>query len=224
MKLTADERFLFQEKTVSVFLFIYRREVTYISEVSANIESTFAHTNKIVKRLENIGFLSSVFEGRSRFLKLTPKGYAFAQKLSEAFDVCQSDELFSYPEGYEPARRVETADSGIYAETSLSQEINEQLSVPDPKTASKIKIPEGPLSTADRIKFFGLRIKEVYDELIEINADKTTFLRRLGPFDRELKIIGSEIEKSDPTDESAAELQAAYRAAEMQYSFYLGKE
>ncbi|MDR2945020.1 MAG: hypothetical protein LBU81_08110 [Methanosarcinales archaeon] len=97
MKLTVDEKFLFQEKTVSSFLFIYRKEVTYISEVSVNIESTFAHTNKIVKRLESLGFLSSVFEGRNRFLKLTPKGYAFAQKLSEAVEISLSDEIFSYP-------------------------------------------------------------------------------------------------------------------------------
>lgn len=223
MKLTADERFLFQEKTVSAFLFIYRKEVTYISEVSGNIESTFAHTNKIVKRLESLGFLSSVFEGRSRFLKLTPKGYAFAQKLSEAFEVCRSGQIFVYPEGYEPVRRKEPTDSGISADISFSQE-TEQPSVSEKKTFSQIKIPDGPLSTADRIKLFGLRIKEVYDELVENEADKTTFLRRLGPFDRELKIIGAEIEKSDPSDESAAELQAAYRAAEMQYSFYLGKE
>ncbi len=221
MKFTADEKFLFQEKTVSAFLFIYRKEVTYISEVSANIESTFAHTNKIVKRLENIGFLSSVFEGRSRFLKLTPKGYAFAQKLSEAFEVCRSDELFNYPEGYNPVRQIQ---SDVSADAVFSLEINEESAVSEKKTLSKIKIPDGPLSTADRIKLFSLRIKEVYDELVETDADKTTFLRRLGPFDRELKIIGTEIEKHDADDSSAAELTASYRAAEMQYFFYLGKE
>lgn len=237
MKFNADEKFLFQEKTVSAFLFIYQKEVTYISEVAANIESTFAHTNKIIKRLESIGFLSSVFEGRSRFLKLTPKGYAFAQKLSEAFEVCQSGDVFNYPEGYEPTRKIETAEFDTEADASFLTERIEQSgsaaksdaksnikSDSKEKSGSKIKIPDGPLSTADRIKLFGLRIKEVYDELIENESDKTTFLRRLGPFDRELKLIGSEIEKLDSEDESVAELQAAYRAAEMQYSFYLGKE
>ncbi|WNY28368.1 hypothetical protein MmiEs2_05530 [Methanimicrococcus stummii] len=228
MKLTADEKFLFQEKTVSALLFIYRIEVTYISEVSENIESNFAHTNKIIKRLESMGFLSSVFEGRSRFLKLTPKGYAFAQKLSAAFEVCKSDETFEFPEGYVPERKIQTADEDFT--DSLSASALSGNSAPvfenkfvNPKPKSKSNLSGAPLSIMDRIKVFGLKIKEIYDELIEADADKDLFQKRFGEFDRELKIIGAEIEKLGSDDESKKELLAAYRAAEMQYSFYLEK-
>lgn len=223
MRLKEDEIFLFQEKTVLTLLFIYHREVTYISEVSSNIESTFSHTNKIVKRLENLELLTSVFEGRSRFLQLTPQGYFFAQKLAEAVNICRSDESFVYPEGYVPARSNEkiSVDSVSFV-SSDTMNLN-SFENPDSIESVSSKLPE-MLTLSDRIQFFSARIKEVYDELIETEADKEAILKRFGPFDRELKIIGRELEKINQDDESAAEMAAAYRAVEMQYLFYLGKE
>lgn len=145
MKLTGDEKFLFQEKTVLALLFIYQKEVTYISEVSSNIESTFSHTNKIVKRLENLELLTSVFEGRSCFLKLTPQGYLFAQKLAEAVSICRSDEVFIYPESYVPAQSNGSAiqnDSVFSDNQTDSLEINsfentENFSKLQPRVSNK---------------------------------------------------------------------------------------
>lgn len=244
MRLKEDEKFLFQEKTVLTLLFIYHKEVTYISEVSSNIESTFSHTNKIVKRLENLELLSSVFEGRSRFLQLTPQGYFFAQKLAEAVNIYRSDASFIYPEGYVPTRPKDKINAtGSFSsipsdlinpvdgfENSVNSNNSNNSDNPNNsdksysiESVSSAKPPE-ILTLSDRIQFFGARIKEVYDELIEAGADKESILRRLGPFDRELKIIGRELKKISKDDDSAAEMAAAYRAAEMQYLFYLGKE
>ena len=241
MTFDTNEKFLFQEKTSAALIFIYRKEVTYISEVSSNIASTFSHTNKIIKRLEEIGLLSSVFEGRSRFLQLTPQGYFLAKSLSDALDTFRSSDEFAFPEGYLPTRRDEaeptsavpashdffnykapdssafTSYSPSFSSASVSSDISKvPAAVPAAKTASSILF--------DRLRFFGTRIKEIYDELIDAAADPDLILQKLGPFDRELKMIYREIENLNSDEESLPDLTAAYRAAEMQYSFYLGKK
>ena len=241
----SDEKFLFQEKTSSALIFIYRKEVTYISEVSSNIDSTFSHTNKIVKRLEEIGLLSSVFEGRSRFLQLTPRGYFLAKSLSEALETFRSSDEFIFPEGYLPTRKEEPAvqsntvseffnyetltpfvspsGSDSSSSSSPSSSSSSLFSSSEEKTnASAVKTASSVLF--DRLQFFCFRIKEIYSGLEDSNADEELILQKLGPYDRELKLISRGIEKLDADDASRPELAAAYRAAEMQYSFYLGKK
>jgi len=224
MKFNDDEKFLFQEKTSSALVFIYRKEVTYISEVASNIDSTFSHTNKIIKKLSEIGLLSSVFEGRSRFLQLTPRGYYFAKNLSEAVEIFNSDEEFEFPDGYIPTRQEE-----ILPETSENQD---SVFMPAPSVPSASSAPSStsaspdmnsPVTLAGQIQLFSIRIKEIYENLTESGAHDEILLRNLGPYDRELKIIAREIEKLDPANETTADVMSAYRAAKMQYSFYLGK-
>ena len=248
----SDEKFLFQEKTSSALIFIYRKEVTYISEVSSNIDSTFSHTNKIVKRLEEIGLLSSVFEGRSRFLQLTPRGYFLAKSLSEALETFRSSDEFIFPEGYLPTRKEEPAVqsntvseffnyetltpfvSPFGSDSSSSSSSSSPSSSPSSSSSSlfsssKEKTNASAVKTAssvlfDRLQFFCFRIKEIYSGLEDSNADEELILQKLGPYDRELKLISRGIEKLDADDAFRPELAAAYRAAEMQYSFYLGKK
>ena len=236
MKFNDDEKFLFQEKTSSALVFIYRKEVTYISEVALSIDSTFSHTNKIIKRLSEIGLLSSVFEGRSRFLQLTPRGYYFAKNISEAVDILNSEEEFEFPEGYSPTRQeealLETAvnhDSAFMqasadsSDPSTSSAPSASLTPSAAATPSAFPDMNSPVTLAGRIQLFSIRIKEIYENLTESGANDEILLRNLGPYDRELKIIAREIEKLDPADETTGDVMSAYRAAKMQYSFYLGK-
>lgn len=218
MKFNDDEKFLFQEKTSSALVFIYRKEVTYISEVSSNIDSTFSHTNKIIKRLQEIGLLSSVFEGRSRFLKLTPRGYNFAKNLFNAVEVLRSDEEFEFPEGYIPMRQTEDLPESLDDHELPFVPAKSVSSVPPVSSE-----PSSPVTLAGRIQLFSIRIKEIYESLAESGAYDEALFRNLGPYDRELKMVAREIEKLDPADETTADVMSAYRAAEMQYSFYLGK-
>ncbi|MCL2141698.1 MAG: hypothetical protein FWH46_02300 [Methanimicrococcus sp.] len=221
MKLSDSEKFLIHEKTFLALLFIYQKEVTYISEVSANIDSTFSHTNKIIKRLEELGYISSVFEGRTRFLQLTPHGYYYAKYLESAFETCRSEEIFEFPEGYVPTRKEEENENN----GDQSAQSTSSIHFENKSDSGFEKSP--PIEThtlAGRIQLFCLRIQEIYEEQTEAGADTKTLLQKLGPYDRELKMIGREIEKLDPSDPSAFVLTSAYRAAEMQYKFYLGKE
>jgi len=239
MKFNDDEKFLFQEKTSSALVFIYRKEVTYISEVASSIDSTFSHTNKIIKRLSEIGLLSSVFEGRSRFLQLTPRGYYFAKNLSEAVEIFNSEEEFEFPEGYIPTRKEEvlqvTAENhdSAFVQAPLDSSVPSDSFVPSassalfashaPASPPAFSDMNSPVALAGRIQLFSIRIKEIYDNLTESGANDEILLRNLGPYDRELKIIAREIEKLDPADETTGDVISAYRAAKMQYSFYLGK-
>ncbi|MDV0447537.1 hypothetical protein MsAg5_14370 [Methanosarcinaceae archaeon Ag5] len=216
------EKFLFQEKTCLSILFIYDKEVTYISEVAANIDSTFAHTNKIIKKLDEIGFISTFFEGRTRFLQLTPKGWHYAKNLTQAHQVVLSDEIFEFPEGYVPTRKPDpepevSASAGAYAETGGADGTG--FGGSERKKEKKVYV--GPLTLEDRIEIFGDKIQEIYEEQTESDADSETLLRKLGPYDRELKMIGKEIEGLPDPD---PKLVKSYRVAVMKYSFYLGKE
>ena len=230
MKLNDSEKFLIHEKTFLALLFIYQKEVTYISEVSENIDSTFSHTNKIVKRLEELGYVSSVFAGRTRFLQLTPRGYHYAKQLEAAFEICRSEEMFEFPEGYAPTRKEEKADANIADTSAQSASVSAQPASPihfDNPSASESFEKSHPFEThtlAERIQLFCYRIQEIYEEQTDARADSETLLQKLGPCDRELKMIGREIEKLEPSDPSAFVLASAYRAADMQYKFYLGKE
>ena len=228
MTFDSNEKFLFQEKTSSALIFIYQKEITYISEVSSNIDSTFSHTNKIVKRLENIGLLNSFFEGRSRFLQLTPRGYFLAKSLSASLDIYRSSEEFIFPEGYLPARKEEKP---LPLQKNIEQDIfaDSKLFAGSATPIFENRFEVSPISTesmtlSDRLRFFSAHIKEVYESLIESGADPDLFLRKLGPYDRELKMISREIEKLNPEEASTFELASSYRAAEMQYAFYLGKK
>ncbi|WNY24741.1 hypothetical protein [Methanolapillus millepedarum] len=212
------EKFLFQEKTCLSLLFIYDKEVTYISEVAENIDSTFAHTNKIIKRLEEIGFISSVFEGRTRFLQLTPKGWHYSKNLTEAYRVVFSDENFAFPEGYIPTRKPDPEPEIL---TVSGEKPNNVFVAGGTERKKEKKVYVGPLTLEDRIEIFNDKIREIYEEQTESEADSKTLLRKLGPYDRELKMIGKEIESLENPD---PKLVKSYRVAVMKYSFYLGKE
>jgi DNA-binding MarR family transcriptional regulator len=223
MKLTDSEKFLIHEKTFLALLFIYQKEVTYISEVSENIDSTFSHTNKIIKRLEELGYISSVFVGRTRFLQLTPHGYHYAQQLNAAFEICRSEEIFEFPQGYVPTRKEEKNETVIESDQSVQSTFPIHFDTPS-DSGSFEKSPAETHTLAGRIQLFCYRIQEIFEEQTDAGADSDTLLQKLGPYDRELKMIGREIEKLEPSEPSAFVLTSAYHAAEMQYKFYLGKE
>ncbi|WNY27127.1 hypothetical protein [Methanolapillus ohkumae] len=225
MMLNDLEKLLFQEKTCLSILFIYEKEVTYISEVAENIDSTFSHTNKIIKKLDELGFISTFFEGRTRFLKLTPKGYYYAQHLTNAYKIAVSNEYFEFPEGYAPVRKAEEktmelpahsldTDTGItYEAVSFHKKENRGI--------REKKVYVGPLTLDDRLEIFCGNIQDIYEEQTMAEADSGVLLRKLGPYDRELKMIGKEIEQMENPD---PKLVKTYRVAVMKYSFYLGKE
>ena len=99
-ELNDAEKLFLQEKVPVALLFIASSRITYISEVSNAIGSNFAHTKKVITRLENGGYISSFLQGRTRYLHLTAKGYHVAESIRNLTEMINRDAgSFSFPAG-----------------------------------------------------------------------------------------------------------------------------
>jgi len=68
-----------------------RRTENYASEISSEIDTTYAHTVKILSRFEDCGLITSRKKGRKKMLKLTDSGEDLAEKAQEF--VAELDEV-----------------------------------------------------------------------------------------------------------------------------------
>lgn len=76
--------FFLKEKPVMALVTIRRaREEIYCSKISKEIDTTYAHTVKIISRLEEEGLIQSKKEGRKKILKLTQNGKKFSDHFLE---------------------------------------------------------------------------------------------------------------------------------------------
>lgn len=79
------------EKPVMTLVVIRRnRDDVYCSVVSKNIDTTYAHTVKIISKLEEKGLIQSKKKGRKKFLKLTDKGEEYADLFIELLDLFEN--------------------------------------------------------------------------------------------------------------------------------------
>lgn len=97
--------FFLKEKPVMALVTIRReREDVYCSIISKKIDTTYAHTVKIISRMEEEGLVESQKKGRKKILELTPKGKRF------------SDHFLDLLEDFE---KEEYSSNKSYSETSL---------------------------------------------------------------------------------------------------------
>jgi hypothetical protein len=68
------EKLFLQEKPTLALLIIGSMEKTYASVISKEIDSTFAHTTRILTKMEQCGLIRFTFEGRIKFVELTEYG------------------------------------------------------------------------------------------------------------------------------------------------------
>ena len=81
--MNGESSIFLNEKPVQALIKIRRtREDIYCSVVARKIDSTYAHTVKIIQELEDEGYLTSEKKGRRKILELTEKG----QDMAELFD------------------------------------------------------------------------------------------------------------------------------------------
>lgn len=73
--------FFLKEKPVKALLAIHNRGETYCSEISEGIDSTYAHTVRIISRMEDLGLLETKKEGRKKMVSLSDEGEAQAKIL-----------------------------------------------------------------------------------------------------------------------------------------------
>lgn len=75
------ERLLLKEKPCQALLAILELDHAYASLISKKIDSTFAHTLRILSQLEQAGLVSTRTEGRVRYVELTGPGRRAAEAL-----------------------------------------------------------------------------------------------------------------------------------------------
>lgn len=69
-----------------------RRQTTpnYPTALSDQIDSTYSHTVRIIKKLERLGIVSSERKGRKKEVRLTDKGEEVADRCAEFLQVINS--------------------------------------------------------------------------------------------------------------------------------------
>ena len=81
------EKLFLQEKPTRALLFIGSMGKTYASVISKEIDSTFAHTTRILAKMEQCGLIRFTFEGRIKFVELTEYGREVETALKEFRDI-----------------------------------------------------------------------------------------------------------------------------------------
>ena len=247
-ELNDSEKLFLQEKVPVALIFIASSRITYISEVADAIGSNFAHTKKVVTKLESGGYISSFFQGRTRYLHLTPKGWHLAESLKAVMALINTDaESFSFPSESESvdispavltpemiASGVLMTDAGAgsgpenagKAAGSSSDDDDGAVSGEAEETGSAgapVKKLTEDVSTAlfmERIAAFSARIREIYERQTAAGADHETIRRSLGPFDRELKMIERDMRTENADND---DLLTAFRKAADTFAAYMSR-
>lgn len=81
---------ILKEKPSRALEHLYKiRKDTYAGELKSEIDTTYSHMIKIVKRLEENGLIIKKREGRLRPINLTDKGEEVAKKVVELREVVE---------------------------------------------------------------------------------------------------------------------------------------
>ena len=173
----AEQLFL-QEKPTLALLVISSFKKTYASVITKEINSTFAHTTKILSKMEEHGLVKFTLEGRVKYVELTEHGMKTVDSMKNLIDefIGESNEENRIPFGHSFSKTSTSSSPDVIP---LSQTIQEKI---------------------DNLRS---KIERIYIIESERGVDKETLYRKLGPFNRDIKIIENLIESSkDQIDES----------------------
>ena len=77
----------FHTKTARVLIELLNKKETYSYFLSKEIDITYSHLVKVIKKYEDVGILTSKKVGRTNIIKLTPKGKEIAKHIESIFEV-----------------------------------------------------------------------------------------------------------------------------------------
>ena len=101
------EKLFLQEKPTLALIFIGSMGKTYASVISKEIDSTFAHTTRILAKMEQCGLIRFTFEGRIKFVELTEYGKEVETALKEFRDIIAKEPLVETAQKEESERKAE---------------------------------------------------------------------------------------------------------------------
>lgn len=77
------EKLFFQKMPAKLLISIKRKENPYANSLSKHIDCTYAHTSKLVKKMEKLGLLETAKDGRTKYIELTKEGKKLAEMLED---------------------------------------------------------------------------------------------------------------------------------------------
>lgn len=177
----AEQLFL-QEKPTLALLAIWSFQKTYASVITKEINSTFAHTTKILTKMEEHGLVKFTMEGRVKYVELTDSGFKVVEALKNLIIALEGE----LPEGMEQAE----------GKNNDGPRGNRNVVLPDNKQDQDLY---------EKIKRLNDTIVSIYNELVTSGADMETIIRRLGPFKRDLKKIENIMQEYHDIDDVTLE-------------------
>ncbi|MDY9928145.1 MarR family winged helix-turn-helix transcriptional regulator [Methanosarcina sp.] len=190
------EKLFLQEKPTLALLFIGSMGKTYASVISKEIDSTFAHTTRILSKMEQSGLIRFTFEGRIKFVELTEYGKEVETALEEFRNIIAKESPSR--EKSLAAREYETVGEG---EETADKEPEELEGKAESEKAKELD----PFSAEilEKIRNLRNKIESIYREAVEKGQSKEMVSRKLGPYSRDVKKLHNQIEKAEtPVDET----------------------
>ncbi|MDM7917933.1 MAG: MarR family winged helix-turn-helix transcriptional regulator [Methanosarcina sp.] len=191
------EKLFLQEKPTRALLFIGSTGKTYASVISKEIDSTFAHTTRILSKMEQSGLIRFTFEGRIKFVELTEYGKEVESALEEFRNIIAEESPFR-KEKPEEEGEAEKSGEGEGTEDKEPEEWEEE-------TVSVNAKELDPLSEEilEKVRNLRSKIESIYREAVEKGQSKEMVSRKLGPNSRDVKKLYNQIEKAEtPVDET----------------------
>ncbi|WMW23093.1 MarR family transcriptional regulator [Methanolobus mangrovi] len=164
----AEQLFL-QEKPTLALLAIWSLQKTYASVITKEINSTFAHTTKILSKMEDHGLVQFSVEGRVKYVELTEHGYRVVDSLKN---------LIMAIEG-------ETPDS-------IGETENEESATQDAEVSDNDK-----KLTKEHIDRLHEQIISTYNNLFNENSEPQVMKMKIGPFSRDIQLLLNSIEENE---------------------------
>jgi len=197
------EKLFLQEKPTLALLFIGSMEKTYASVISKEIDSTFAHTTRILTKMEQCGLIRFTFEGRIKFVELTEYGREVEKALKEFRDIIRN----AAPLEEKAEASGEEAAAGIIREEGAEYAAGKAAGESGETEAEKIKkLDPANKEIFEKIKNLRGKIESIHREALERGDSKDMISRKLGPYSRDIKKLRNMIETAEsPIDEMVTE-------------------
>jgi DNA-binding MarR family transcriptional regulator len=182
------EKLFLQEKPTRALLFIGSMGKTYASVISKEIDSTFAHTTRILAKMEQCGLIRFTFEGRIKFVELTEYGREVEAALKDFRDI-----IIQEPPNNQEGESLQTGAERKEVAGEDGEKEPEQVEELDPLNAEIL----------GKVKKLRNRIESIHKDAVEQGDSRDTISRKLGPYSRDIKKLQNQIERAEsPVNET----------------------
>jgi DNA-binding MarR family transcriptional regulator len=190
------EKLFLQEKPTLALLFVGSMGKTYASVISKEIDSTFAHTTRILAKMEQCGLIRFTFEGRIKFVELTKYGKEVETALRDVKDIISRETLDGTTDKEKSERIIADADLEDQGENISAQEEKEELKKAEELDPLNIELLE-------KINKLRSKIENIHEDALEHRDSRDAISRKLGPYSRDIKKLKNQIARAEsPISES----------------------